>query len=450
MRQVFWVRKILVFVLVLKGLSVFAFVHDIPEQSGSVQSEFISVDNNIPSDINPENSTQDVLPPCSNPPTLDSMPDISFCEGGSANLYAILGGSATTVTWSGGLGVYNFPNAPDQTILEYIPDPSEIGTTVTLTATTDDPDGPGPCLAASTQVHLSIITLPTATISCSPVPVCTGTTTFLDIVFTGMPPFVYAYADGFTIQGPFTTSNYSISIPVVPTAATNYEITSITDLNCDGAPVSFCILDIKPCGPPLQLDLHVYIEGLLRGPNLLARTLYDLYNAGIGSNSDSTASDTITVNLWAPFHLANPIPDFSTRAVLHTNGMAAILFLGADTGSYYIAVKHRNSIETWSMSPVSFSGVLTSYDFTLGNFTAFDDGNNPAMKNVGGQFAIYSGDVDQNGGIDIFDLAICDNDATVFSFGYNASDCDGDMGTDILDLSIVDNNAQLFLFYARP
>jgi len=54
----------------------------------------------------------------------------------------------------------------------------------------------------------------------------------------------------------------------------------------------------------------------------------------------------------------------------------------------------------------------------------------PARKT--GKYGIYNGDINQDGGIDILDMQIADNDATNFSFGYNSSDCNGDGGTDIL------------------
>lgn len=93
---------------------------------------------------------------CTNPATVDAGVDIRVCSNyGSATLYAIVGGSATSVvSWTGGAGTYNYPNFPDLSVLEYTPDPSENGTVVTLTVTTDDPDGP--CTAATDQVDITV------------------------------------------------------------------------------------------------------------------------------------------------------------------------------------------------------------------------------------------------------------------------------------------------------
>ncbi len=104
-----------------------------------------------------------------------------------------------------------------------------------------------------------------------------------------------------------------------------------------------------------------------------------------------------------------------------------------------------------------FSSGVTSYDFTDALSKAYDDGFNPPMKDVGGFFGIWSGDVNQDGTVDgTGDMTEIDNDNNDFSFGYFGSftgystDCSGDGATASDDIIIVDNNQNLFLFYARP
>ena len=118
--------------------------------------------------------------------------------------------------------------------------------------------------------------------------------------------------------------------------------------------------------------------------------------------------------------------------------------------SYYIAVKHRNHLETWSKLPVLF-GSSTSYDFSSSLTQAYDDGVNPPMAAMAGnKFAFFGGDVNQDGTVDASDMAEVDNDNAVFAFGYNVTDVSGDGTSDASDISIIDNNQALFLFYARP
>jgi hypothetical protein len=82
---------------------------------------------------------------------------------------------------------------------------------------------------------------------------------------------------------------------------------------------------------------------------------------------------------------------------------------------------------------------------------AFWDGFNLPMKQVEpGVWAIYSGDINQDGTIDGLDMNFVEIDANDFAFGYNASDLNGDGATDGLDMNILETNSNLFLFVARP
>jgi hypothetical protein len=204
-----------------------------------------------------------------------------------------------------------------------------------------------------------------------------------------------------------------------------------------------------------KLDIKLFVEGFYQGNGLMLSTLYDLFNNGFGTNDDPTATDTISVNLWYNHtdSLAAPGPGHSMRLVLHNNGTAGSILSTADVSgkSYYIAVKPKNAMETWSKTPVSFGGNSgnISYDFSTSLLKAFDDGANPPMKSLGaGRFGFYSGDINQDGGINGDDMNFIDNDNG--GFGYNISDLNGDMGTNGDDMNFVDNNATLGLFFARP
>lgn len=194
------------------------------------------------------------------------------------------------------------------------------------------------------------------------------------------------------------------------------------------------------------INLKLYLEGFYRGGGMMQPTLYDL-----GISPDPTATDSITVNLWSPLNLSAQDPDYTVNGLLHDDGTVSLNFPASITGnSFYIAIKHRNSLETWSSLPMTFDPV-TFYDFSSGYAQAYDDGVNFPLVNVEtGVYALYSGDINQDGTVDATDMAIVDNDNASFAFGYNASDATGDGATDASDIAIIDNNQQLFLFYARP
>ncbi len=200
------------------------------------------------------------------------------------------------------------------------------------------------------------------------------------------------------------------------------------------------------------LNMTAFIEGLYLGGGVMASTLYDLEQATVLAGPYSpTATDSVLVELYSTGNTA--VPHASVSAILQNDGTAKILFANNNTISgnpYWVAVKHRNSIQTWSKNPIDFTSNV-SYDFSTGLAQAFDDGFNPPMQDVGsGVFAFYSGDVNQDGTVDGLDMNDVDNDANLFAFGYNPSDVTGDGATDGLDMNIIDNNSSLFLFYAQP
>ena len=224
----------------------------------------------------------------------------------------------------------------------------------------------------------------------------------------------------------------------------NYIATATASNGCTTS--STVPVTVNSCAVFSTLNLNLFLEGFYTGSGTMRATKFDL-----GLSADPTATDDITVNLWSAANLANPNPDHSLSTLLHTDGTATVDFPATVSGnSFYIAIKHRNSIETWSKLPVLFTST-TTYDFSNALSKAFDDGVNSPMAAMGSNvFALYGADVNQDGTIDASDMSDVDNDISIFAFGYNATDASGDGATDASDISLVDNNQQLFLFYARP
>lgn len=176
-----------------------------------------------------------------------------------------------------------------------------------------------------------------------------------------------------------------------------------------------------------QLNLTALIEGL--------------YNP----NADLTISDSIKVYLRNE-NLPYSIID-STIVKADSSGNAVCIFSNAgDDTVYFISVKQRNSLETWSAAPVNFSSPIVNYNFTTDDTQAY--GNNLIQE--GKKYCIYSGDLDNNGTIDVLDIGLVDNSAANFGTGYVIEDVNGDMVVDVSDLLIVDNNAFDFVGVIRP
>lgn len=157
------------------------------------------------------------------------------------------------------------------------------------------------------------------------------------------------------------------------------------------------------------------------------------------------AQDTVTVELRnssSPYNLVESV------RVVGGNNIPALARFTSPTMStpYYIVVRHRNSIETWSSTPRSFNSYYLRYDFTTSPTQAF--GNN--MKDLGGRMAFYTGDANQDGVVDGSDAGLIDNDAFNFASGYIATDLNYDNIVDATDAAYADNNAFNFVGVIRP
>ena len=170
-----------------------------------------------------------------------------------------------------------------------------------------------------------------------------------------------------------------------------------------------------------------------------------LLNQGVAGVS-GVETDTIHIELRDS--LDPTIVVEAADGILLTNGTSDLTFNNADIGSsYWIVVKHRNSIQTWSSSPVLIQP-LTDYNFSLSSSQAFGDN----MKLVdNGIWAAYTGDVNQDEFIDIFDFPEFDLDNQNFvSFLYVSTDFNGDGFVDIFDFPVYDSNNQNFIFSIHP
>ncbi len=157
--------------------------------------------------------------------------------------------------------------------------------------------------------------------------------------------------------------------------------------------------------------------------------------------------DTISVYLnqiTSPFNVVD-----SAKTVIDSlTYSGACIFNTAPTGKYYIRLKHRNGLETWSRTGGDSikKGNVVSYNFTTDSTLAF--GNNEVLK--GTKYCIYSGDVDQNGLVDLSDILLIYNDVLIFATGYKVTDLNGDRTVDLTDLIIDYNNSAKFVALIRP
>lgn len=156
------------------------------------------------------------------------------------------------------------------------------------------------------------------------------------------------------------------------------------------------------------------------------------------STSSLNSKDTVRAYLRqtsAPYGIA----DSSLAVIDSITFTGRFYFLNALSGTYFVTLEHRNSIETWSKAGGEpfVAGAINNYNFTTSGSQAF--GNN--LKLVGALYTVFGGDSNQDGIIDIGDLSLIDNDALSLASGYLPTDINGDNFVDVSDLSITDNNA---------
>ena len=254
-------------------------------------------------------------------------------------------------------------------------------------------------------------------------------------------------------DGIFSLSDFNVAIvpdstglladfTVTPVGALSKVINIDTSISLDSVAVTvFCE---GGYGAFHEEDIILPEEWTL-GLNMLIEGMYD-------PNADRMiAGDTVKAFMrdhLAPYEILD-----SAAGVLDSSGYAYFRFR-RETPSYptcckLLTVKHRNSVETWSAGPIDNGSHDLAYDFTHYASSAF--GNNLVMAdNSPPRFAVYSGDIDQDGAIDGTDVSAIDNDAASFTGGYVVTDLTGDLFVDGTDFLIADNNAANFIGVIRP
>ncbi|MBL7853109.1 MAG: PKD domain-containing protein, partial [Cyclobacteriaceae bacterium] len=175
--------------------------------------------------------------------TVDAGLDYQVCEPISIPLSGVVGGAASSGTWtiiSGAGSIGASTTALPNVTAVYNVGPADIGGFVVLQLQTNDPDGAGPCVAVSDQVRIDInrrplVTVPADFIVCEPA----------SIALTG------------SLQGSATTGLWSVVAGAGTLTATNIvpgsPITALAtytpDVSDIGSVVTFRLTTNDPDGP---------------------------------------------------------------------------------------------------------------------------------------------------------------------------------------------------------
>ena len=304
---------------------------------------------------------------------------------------------------------------------------SSTGTSITCTVGTSGGNlavsaNNGCGTGAGRVIVVSLLPFPNVNINSPATTICQGTS--LALTASGATSYIWS---------PSGVSGASINVS--PTTSTTYTVTGTNANGCTATATR--VITVTSCST--TLNLKCYISGYYIGGGFMTKVLQNQSVAG----ATSTMTDTILIQLrnasW-PYGLAA-----TQKRILNTNGTSSGLF--NLTGNYYVVVKQRNGIQTWSANSITLSGGTVTYDFS--NLASKAYGSNQVAIG-GGLFAFYSGDINQDENIDLLDAYIEETDIDNFLFGYINSDLNGDGNVDLLDLPILEQNVNSFIFSTHP
>ena len=179
---------------------------------------------------------------------------------------------------------------------------------------------------------------------------------------------------------------------------------------------------------------------------------------GFYNGSTMNSSDTVRVYLRqtsSPFNIVD-----SSKAVVNANTFTGnFLFKYAPSGTYYLQLRHRNHLETWSKAGGESytAGSVNSYNFTSSASQAY----NSNQFQSGSVYCLFGGDVTggnapneifgyQDGVVDASDLSLLENVTGIGPTGYLKEDVNGDDIVDASDLALLENNTGIGIFVEKP
>lgn len=261
--------------------------------------------------------------------------------------------------------------------------------------------------------------------------------------------------DGKTDVASGNSGTNSISVLRNTSTIGNVNLAGNVDYSTSSNTRSLTICDVDGDGRPDLVggNFNAATVSVLRNitpvpvPATITLAIQGFYNS---ASNRLDIRDTVRVYLRgisSPFNVVD-----SAKSVIDSvNFTGSFLFTNAPAGTYYLQVKGRNCLETWSKTGgESFvPGVAMNYNFTTAITQAY--GSNMLQIDASPvRYGIYSGDVNKDGTIDVTDLGLIDNDVNNFTTGYVLTDLTGDYTVDISDLTIADNNAFNFVGVIRP
>ena len=191
-------------------------------------------------------------------------------------------------------------------------------------------------------------------------------------------------------------------------------------------------------------NIKLLIQGFYVGSGLMRATIDPVLYPSV--------CDTVKIeqhNATSPFALVE-----SSTKTIDLNGNGQFVFSNSSLGSsFYLVIKHRNAIETWSAAPVLMTSG-GSYDFSTALNKAY--GNNEITLATG-IVAVWSGDINngsvggnKDGLVNTSDFNELQTSVVQFISSYNYHDLTGDRIVESADYSLIENNVKQNVVLLRP
>ncbi len=243
------------------------------------------------------------------------------------------------------------------------------------------------------------------------------------------------YKDGMVINGA-TANAYTVS------QSGSYTVNETNPTNCSAISAPQ-VVTVTNCN--VDLHLKLFIQGYYAGSSTMSPVLLNE-----GMSADASVTDSILIELHSPLPPYGLV--LTQSAILHTDGSATCMFnyvngnyyLGS---SYYVAVRHRNGLTTWSANPVSFISPYVQYDFSSASSKAYGDN---MLEVEPGVWAFFNGELNADDNIDLLDFSFLESDINDFAYGYFNTDLNGDGNVDLFDISVLEPNVFNFVFSSQP
>ena len=195
----------------------------------------------------------------------------------------------------------------------------------------------------------------------------------------------------------------------------------------------------------VEISVKLFIQGFYLGGNQMISAIDPL--------AHPTICDTISIELHNSISPYNIL--YYTIGTIDINGNGQFIFpAGIINQSFYLVVRHRNALETWSQNPLLINTSTISYDFSTAANKAYGS-NQVSLED--GNFAFWSGDVSssilsgvQDGLINNYDYLEIQNSLSIFNSGYLIYDLTGDGLVESTDYSLVEHNDFTGVSVSRP